>query len=191
MSIKEINAKLKVNNIFEYLPAKGDVLDFGCGDLSFAKEIKKRNTKLKIIGVDVVSFGNKPKNIQFVQYNGEKLPFKDNAFTCVIAYHVLHHCPNPEKALRECIRVSRDQILLIEPVYRLPFEVPFMKFTDWLYNFWKSESIAMPYVFFSLDRWKKVFKNFLVKLNKVKSLDNFPKYIPIGQTYLFSLSKKL
>jgi len=46
------------------------------------------------------------KNQQFLQADGENLPFKDNEFDYVICCHVLEHVPNPQKFISEQTRVA-------------------------------------------------------------------------------------
>ncbi|MDW7690498.1 methyltransferase domain-containing protein [Flammeovirgaceae bacterium SG7u.111] len=43
----------------------------------------------------------------FVEADGESLPFKDKVFDYVICCHVLEHVPNPEKFLKEMMRVAK------------------------------------------------------------------------------------
>jgi ubiquinone/menaquinone biosynthesis C-methylase UbiE len=47
------------------------------------------------------------KNQEFLQADGENLPFKDNEFDFVICNHVLEHVENPEAFLKEQMRVSK------------------------------------------------------------------------------------
>lgn len=47
----------------------------------------------------------------FVQADGEHLPFKDHAFDVVVATEVLEHVENPEEFLAECLRVSRRMVI--------------------------------------------------------------------------------
>jgi len=46
------------------------------------------------------------KNQQFMQADGEALPFRDKEFGYVICCHVLEHVPNPEKFISEQTRVA-------------------------------------------------------------------------------------
>jgi SAM-dependent methyltransferase len=47
------------------------------------------------------------KHQQFMEADGENLPFKDLEFDYVICCHVLEHVPNPEKFLHEQFRVAK------------------------------------------------------------------------------------
>lgn len=45
----------------------------------------------------------------------EKLPVADASYDLVLAHEVLHHCNSPHAALVEMLRVSRRNIVLLEP----------------------------------------------------------------------------
>jgi SAM-dependent methyltransferase len=51
------------------------------------------------------------KNQQFVEADGENLPFKDREFDYVICNQVLEHVENPEAFLKEQMRVARGGYL--------------------------------------------------------------------------------
>lgn len=51
------------------------------------------------------------KNQQFMQADGENLPFKDHEFDYVICCQVLEHVDDPEKFLREQFRVAKKGFL--------------------------------------------------------------------------------
>ncbi len=187
--IKDKNASIKVNILKDHLPSSGNVLDFGCGDLMFAHKLSKEFPKLDITGVDVANFGYVPEGVKYVHYDGNKLPFKDNSFDVVISFHVFHHCSDSIKAFEECLRVARKKVLFVEPTYRSKREIPVMKFVDWFFNTGKKESIALPYQFFSHEEWYTVFRKHKVKTQKDIAIDKFPKIIPFGKTYLFTVVK--
>mgnify|MGYP001586301331 CR=1 FL=1 len=187
--IKNKNAALKVNILKDHLASSGKVLDFGCGDLMFAHKLSKDFPELNITGVDVANFGSVPEGVKYVHYDGVKLPFKDNTFDIVIAFHVFHHCTDPIKAFEECLRVTKKKLLFVEPTYRSKKEIPVMKFMDWFYNTGKKESISLPYQFFSQEDWHKVFKKHKVKTQEDIDIDKFPKIIPFGRSYLFTVVK--
>ena len=186
------NSSKKTNIVIDFLQDKERVLDFGCGDLSFAKLLRKKNKSLDITAVDVVDFKKRVKGVKFVRYDGEKLPFSDNTFDTVISYHVLHHTYNALKYFEELIRVSKKRIILVESVARHSIEFPGMKFMDWVLNIWKPESIALTYQFKTYDEWKNLFKKH--KLEIISDIDAeitpIPKFFPVGRSHRFILEKK-
>lgn len=47
------------------------------------------------------------KNQEFIQADGESLPFKDNEFDVVISSHTLEHVDNPDLFIKEMCRVGK------------------------------------------------------------------------------------
>lgn len=190
-NILEKNIDWKTKILLPYFRRFEKVLDFGCGDLSLSKSLKAFNQSLEITGVDVVNFKNSQENIKFVQYDGNKLPFKDNSFDTVISFYVFHHCDDVSESFRECARVAKKRILFVESVYRYPLEIPFMKIMDWIYNKVKSEAVSLPYQFLSFNEWVKVFEKSGMKIRRSEKIKQifFPSFIPIGISYVFEVIK--
>jgi len=95
---------------------KGDLLDFGCG----AKPYKSlfENT-LSYVGVDIENDSHNHTNEEIdYYYNGETLPFENEAFDIVFSSEVLEHVPNLHKSLAEIKRVVKDNGLIL---MTLPF----------------------------------------------------------------------
>jgi SAM-dependent methyltransferase len=67
-------------------------------------------------GVDIT-----PKMVSFAQSNGvpmiqasiERLPFGDSSFDVSCARHILEHLPSYQGALKEMIRVSRKEVIIV------------------------------------------------------------------------------
>ncbi len=97
--LKAKNASWKEKEIGALLSKNETILDYGCGDLMFARKLRESNKTLKITGVDVVS-APRIKGIKFIKYSGEKLPFKDNSFDTVVSVYVFHHCIIAEDAFK-------------------------------------------------------------------------------------------
>lgn len=93
----------------------GKVLDLGCADGVFTKEILTKTHASKIIGLDVVASSvkwarkhwKKYKEMSFVVGDAHKLKYKDSEFDAVFALEVLEHVYEPEKVLREIKRVLK------------------------------------------------------------------------------------
>ena len=117
------------------------------------------------------------------------MPFKKNTFDTFFSYHVFHHCENPVLSLKECIRVAKKRIIIVEPVYRYKLETDGMRFMDCMYNFWKDQKINMSYNFLNFQTLKHTFDDSKVKLTMVKEIDHFPQWIPIGRTFLYIITK--
>ena len=93
----------------------GHVLDAGCGGggmpLSFADEASF------VVGIDLVNrFGAAGvtlaqdrgiRNLDFVQADGQRLPFADAAFDWVFSHAVIEHVADAQRYLHECARVLK------------------------------------------------------------------------------------
>ncbi len=184
------NASRKVDLIKDFFKKKETVLDFGCGDLTFAEILKKNKSFLAISGLDVIDFNSKVKNIPFFKYDGKKLPFKNNTFETVIAFYVLHHCDDIWFSLKECLRVAKKRVIVVEPISRYSFEKYIMGILDFVYNLWKIETIPLTYQFFPIEEWRIFFKK---NKFKVRITDDVKKsvlaLIPVGKIYIFEILK--
>ena len=166
------------------------VLDFGGGDLSLALALKKALPKLKITAIDIVDFGHRPRGITFLKYPGKKIPFSDNSFDIVLCFHSLHHCQDLKLSFAECCRVSSRRIILVEPLARFKFEIPLMKFMDFLFNIWKSKSINFSFQFLREEDWHQLFAKHHFKVVSQKDVELLPKIFPTGRSYLFELCRQ-
>jgi len=55
------------------------------------------------------------RSVHYVQGDGMRLPFRDDAFDLVVMNGTLHHIPDTMAALRECRRVGRRLLVVREP----------------------------------------------------------------------------
>lgn len=185
----KVNSKKKIDLLKSYFKGPQTVLDFGCGDLSFSKILKRINPKLSITGVDIVDFGVRPKDISFFCYDGHRLPFKDKSFDTVISFYVYHHCDNIPTVFEECVRVAKKRIIVVESVSRHPIEIPIMKFVDIMYNICKLKPIAFPSAFPSYDYWILLFRKNKLNLRTKKRIVIMPQpsFLPLGESFIFEL----
>ena len=164
---KNRNSKWKLGIIKSYIYDKEKILDFGCGDMGLSKQLIAKFKGIKVIGVDVINQKSellKNERLEFVRYNGRRLPFKDNSFDAAIAFYVLHHCENPEKLIRECLRVTKKRMIVIESVPHRNYELLFMKFLDYFFNIIKFDNTPLPYMFHTVSEWEKIFSDMGCKL---------------------------
>lgn len=189
--INKRNADWKLHILSSYIKGTENILDFGCGDLSFARVLKASFNKLRVTGVDVVDFKQGTKEILFVLYSGKRLPFEDNTFDTVISFYVFHHCKDPQYALKECMRVAKKRVIFVEAVWRFPFEISFMRFLDIFFNSIKSFEIHPPTEFYSLEEWKEIIKKHKGKIKSIKKMkQNFlPADVSVGVPYIFEITK--
>ena len=130
--------------------AKGSVLDAACGRGYLLSKILESNPDVQCYGIDIVP----PQEIHSIcenravvnregmQYKFQtadimKLPFQDHSFDIVLCTHVLEHIRDPQKALKELIRVSRQRLIIVVPKQReYKYTVDFhVNFFPYLYSF--------------------------------------------------------
>lgn len=190
MNMKLVNAKRKVERIAPYMKEDARVLDFGCGDLFFARALKQRFPNISITGVDVVDFGYRYKGVTYTKYNGVTLPFRSGSFDAVVSWHVLHHTDEPFNLLKECLRVATSRVFLVEPTYRGKWDIPGMRLMDWVFNVWKDRSISMPYRFASKKEWMSEIRRLGWACEDIVDVELLPAWLPTGRSLLFVCKKE-
>jgi SAM-dependent methyltransferase/uncharacterized protein YbaR (Trm112 family) len=86
------------------------VLDVGAGSGRHSFEANQAGAR--VVAVDLgqaidVARVNLPPAVLTVQADAERLPFEPGAFDFVMSIGVLHHLPEPERALRSIVRFAR------------------------------------------------------------------------------------
>jgi len=94
----------------------GNVLDLGCGSKPY--ESLFINAK-SYVGVDIELSGHNHKDSKVDYfYDGNKLPFPDNSYDCVVSFEVLEHVFNIQDMCAEITRVLKPNGLFLAT---LPF----------------------------------------------------------------------
>ncbi|MDX2506501.1 MAG: class I SAM-dependent methyltransferase, partial [Gammaproteobacteria bacterium] len=126
LSSKYANARISkaINDIYQFSGKR--VLDLGCGDGAYTLEFKSFGVK-EILGVDpaavaVAAANNKAEAAGISEivkfkvgniYNLNEV-LGDEHFDCIVLRGVLHHLPDPEKAI-QCISSLSDTVVILEP----------------------------------------------------------------------------
>lgn len=94
------------------------VLDVGAGTGRAVKTLKDRWQDATIVGVEPVAALRKEAILsglssqEIVDGDALCLTYADGSFDYVIATGVLHHIPDPERAVREMVRVARKGVMI-------------------------------------------------------------------------------
>lgn len=103
-----------------FLPAGGDVLDWGCNHAPDACLIRHvLGDDVSLCGCDFPLSGQFPAFHEFARLDyrtlmrPSEIPFADASFDAVVGSGVLEHTPNDSDALRELHRVIRDDGVLV------------------------------------------------------------------------------
>lgn len=96
------------------------ILDVGAGEGFTLARLKKEKIGKKLEGIEymdeAIAMGKKlHPDILVKKGDIYKLPYEDKIFDLVICTEVLEHLENPQKGLKELIRVSKKYILVTVP----------------------------------------------------------------------------
>lgn len=115
------------------------VLDVGCGAGEMWRELAARLPEQRLTVVDihrgeVVQARATLACRRAIAARAEALPFPDAAFDLVTGFEMLEHAADPDAALAEMLRVTRERILVSvprEPLWRLLNLVRGAYVADW------------------------------------------------------------
>ncbi|MCD4666599.1 class I SAM-dependent methyltransferase [archaeon] len=99
---------IKLKIIKENLKIIPPLLDVGCGT-----GISTNYFKVKSIGIDNCKEMLKQGKNNLIYAEAENLPFEDNSFNTIISATAFHNFKDMEKALKEIIRVSKNNNIAI------------------------------------------------------------------------------
>lgn len=96
------------------------LLDVGCGEGYVISYLREHLPGLTITGMDydaeAIEIARQlHPDLNLKSGDASNLPFSDSSFDAVICLEVLEHLGEPENALRELIRVSRQYVILSVP----------------------------------------------------------------------------
>lgn len=146
--------------IIERINKGSKVLDVGSGNGYLAKAIAEKR-EAKVTCADVVN--HHKTDLPFKLFDGTHLPFKDAVFNFVILSYVLHHCQAQESLLKECARVCRGKILVLEDEPLLAKSL-FAKAHKFVYNF--LYNLNGKVIYYSSWDWRRIFKRCGLKVVK-------------------------
>lgn len=156
----------KINDLKETIDKKEKIIDIGSGNCIVAANLKESKYEIDAVDINNNSLTDKIKPIL---YDGKKLPFKDNSFDVALLITVLHHTDNPEKVLKEAMRVSR-KVVILEEIYTNVWDKYLTYFIDSLFNF---EFINHPHSNKTDKGWKRLFKKLGAKSVESKYSKSF------------------
>ena len=105
---------IKNKQISSSLP-NGTILDVGCGSGALRLFLPKTVNYVGIdIGTNFIKFAKRTfKKDCFIRCDARYLPFKPGTFDGVVCSEVLEHVKHPEKLIRECRRILKNDASLI------------------------------------------------------------------------------
>jgi ubiquinone/menaquinone biosynthesis C-methylase UbiE len=181
------------NMIIPHLSANNTVLDVGCGFGEFANFIQQNEKTppgVTVIGAEKYIRPN--TLIEVKEITGERIPFNDNFFDCVLLLDVMHHEHNWPHLLDECIRVSKNLVIIKDHQVTTKLSYYRICLLDWLAN--KPYNIECLYRYFTVAEWREIFKQKKIKIiSEEQSLKIYPPVYQIlfpGRLQYFTVLKK-
>jgi SAM-dependent methyltransferase len=108
-----------------------EVLDVGCGSGAYVLHLADR---LQIRGMDYREFDSwKPRRALFEVSDAQQLNVSDSSVDTILSFETLEHLPDPERALKEYLRVCRKNLILTVPNCQLTMG---MRRSGLIYNHW-------------------------------------------------------
>ena len=147
-------AKNAVSGIIEHV--HGDkVLDLGAGHGLIGEGLQECGKQVTLIDVVDYSLSNLPV---LIFEEEDKIPLDDNSVDTCLIYLVLHHSDNPERLLKEAIRVTSKRIIIMEGyVENDHFAVNSV--IDWFINrIVAGVDMNVPLNYRTLDKWQDIFR---------------------------------
>lgn len=152
------------------------ILDFGCGDGNTVLFIRKHFPKATIFGIDVSeksideAKAKQIHNTDFLAFNGNKIPFKDQEFDVVFTSMVFHHIEHKlhPSILNEIYRVLKKS----GRFYNFEHN-PINPFTVKVVNECPFDEDA---VLLKPSYHKKIIKKSALQLDKIKFTIFFPRH---------------
>ena len=100
-------------------------LDVGCGDGFSTVFMAERIRRVWAIDRSASMLARHPARGVLARADFLQLPFADGAVDLVYCWEVLHHLPDPSRAVAEMARVSRRYVLIAEPNRANPAQCAF------------------------------------------------------------------
>ena len=167
----EYRARRIASCLLPFVSPGESILDCGCGSLLVALMLQKRSGA-RVVGTDVINLNR--TDLTMCLCPAESLPFASACVDTVCLIGVLHHANDPVEALRECLRVARHRVLLLEDVYQNAVELLLLKTLDWIGNRPISPAMALPFRFKSESEWRSLFGALGVQLSDTRPVRPIP-----------------
>lgn len=146
-----------------------NILDVGCASGWFLSELNKEFEKTEAFGIDVykraIEYGKKKyKNINLKKADAHKIPYSSNSFDVIICNEVLEHVEDPDKVLKEMIRVlKKDGVLVVEiDTGNWLFKLVWFFWTNVRKGVWRDSHVHV----FNTDKLRRLFLNNGLKIEK-------------------------
>jgi SAM-dependent methyltransferase len=162
-------ARVLATHIADAIPHRGIVLDVGCGDGATAAALMRLRPDLTVVGVDIDV--DPDARIPVVAYDGEWLPYEDEAFDYVMLVDALYRAPDPGALLAEAARVAAQGVVVKDLVVEGLLAGPTLRL---MHRFGSRAREAAPPTL-GLEDWQSLFyRSRLATISEVSRLGLYP-----------------
>lgn len=170
-----------VRYITPYLCEADCVLDVGCGSGILGKTILASPdcpARLQVSGLEQQGQEHRLSGSEI--YDGRTIPYPAKTFDVVILADVLHHEPEPDRLLAECVRVSQRLLIIKDHQVQGLFARQRLAFLDWAANI--PYGVPCLYQYLSPSQWDALQRRHaLVVEQQLTSM----RLYPVGLNLLF------
>ena len=131
-AVMERRARQLIEQVGEWLPAEGPVLDLGSGTGHFSARLE-RELGLEVVAADVSDIhvvGPRP-----VMIADGVLPFAEGTFSAALLLFVLAYPSDPSAVLAEAARVTRGPIILVQTLHSNRFGYAWLRAREFFWTF--------------------------------------------------------
>jgi ubiquinone/menaquinone biosynthesis C-methylase UbiE len=130
MDHSQVNRVFAADFLARWSGGGGPVLDVGCGTAQIPIELCRQHAAIEVVGIDLaehmLAVGRRnvaraalTQRITLQKVDAKAMPFADAAFAAVVSNSIIHHIPEPRRALAEMVRVLRkDGVLFVRDLLR-------------------------------------------------------------------------
>lgn len=130
-AVMERRSRRLIEQVGEWLPAEGPVLDLGSGTGHLAARLE-RERGLEVVPADVSDLhvvGRPP-----VLVADGVLPFEDRTFSAALLFFMLHYPNDPTGLLREAARVTRGPVILVQSLHSGSLGYAWLRIREFLWT---------------------------------------------------------
>ncbi len=175
--VYEARLRELVRVITPLLRANDSVLDVGCGVGTLGKALldaPDHPQGLEVRGLERVKRGGEP--IEVLEYDGGDIPLEDNSCDVVILADVLHHEPDFDKLLGECVRVSKRLVLIKDHTVQGLLAQQRISLIDWAAN--APYGVPCLYRYNTPSEWSSIHSRFgLEPVEEMTSMNLYPPFV--------------
>ncbi|MEO8030631.1 MAG: class I SAM-dependent methyltransferase [Gemmatimonadota bacterium] len=143
-------ARVLADRVAELCPRGATVLDVGCGDGKLALTLMALRPDLTVTGLDVLVRPHPAIPVQW--FDGLTIPVESGAVAVVLLVDVVHHASDPDRLLREAVRVASQAVIIKDHLQQNRLDRLTLRLMDYVGN--AAHGVALPYNYWSRERWR-------------------------------------